>query len=133
MLKSLEKAYYRLFYWQFCKDKKNCHSSRGSVYPAIVVLTVICFGNFLTALYVVSKFIVRLPKLGDLAITMVVLFFFILNCIIFYRKKKYLEIEKLFCDESDDEKHRNNLLCELFLIYSMFSFVTLGLIFGNPF
>lgn len=137
-MKNIVKLLYcRLFYWFFRFNKKQAtgaeEANEEAGILAVMLLSGIMFLFVFSLLFIVSLFIIRLPKPSSLFIYSVGVVIVVLNSVFFFSHKRYLMIKRRF--ENEDKRTRiiRSSLCFLFVFISMFSMGILSCIFGNPF
>lgn len=136
-MKTLIRLYYRLFYWFYRFNKKKAsgaeETDKEASVLAVILLSVVMFLFIFSLLFVVSLFIIKLPKPSSLFIYSVGIVIVVFNSFFFFSHKRYLMIKKKF--ENEDRRTRivRSLLCFLFVFISMFAMGILGVLFGNPF
>lgn len=94
------KAYYRLFYF-FYKIEKTNHrgreeSDKSATLMALAPICLLCFCNLLTLLYIISRFIIALPRPSSLfycilaALVVGFNFFLFFTSVVTYQSRKCL-------------------------------------------
>ena len=131
----IKKAYYLLFYFYFRLEKKNNRggevSDKLATFSALMPICVFCFGDFLTVLFVVSRFLIPLPKLSDWFLYSIAVVIIVLNFVLFFRKKRYIAIKELFEGEEDHVRLFRSLLCIAFSLASLFTMAFLIALFDH--
>lgn len=132
----IKKAYYRLFYFYFRLEKKDFRgeevSDKLATFSALMPICVFCFGDLLTVLYVVSRFLIPLPKLSDWFLYSMAVVIIVLNFVLFFRKKRYIAIKEMFFGEEDHVRLIRSLLCIVFSLASLFTIAFLIALYGHP-
>ena len=137
MISAIKTMYYRLFYWFFRFNKKKAsgaeETDKEASVLAVILLSAVMFLFVFSLLFVISLFIIKLPKPSSLFIYSVGIVIVVFNSFFFFSHKRYLMIKKKF--ENEDRRTRivRSLLCFLFVFISMFAMGILGVLFGNPF
>ena len=134
MIKKLFKAYYRLFFFFFRIEKKNSQgyeeTDKSATFMALAPLCLICFIDLLSVLYLVSRFIVPIPRPSNFLYVILAIFSIGFNFILFYHKRRYLTIIEMYKDENDDQRYRRAFWCIVFSLASLFSIGILIGVFG---
>ena len=132
----IKKAYYRLFYFYFRIEKRNGRGGEErdgfAAIAALIPMVVLCFTNFLTLLYVISRFVLPFPPPSDIVFIIIITIDIGLNGWIFHYKKRYLAVKALFENEDDDLRLKRSFWCVAFSIASLFSMAALIALFGLP-
>lgn len=128
------KAYYRLFYFFFKIEKTNHRgreeSDKSATLMALAPICLLCFCNLLTLLYIVSRFIIALPRPSSLFYCILAALVVGFNFFLFFYKCRYLSIKEMFIDENDEQKFKRTFWCILFILASLFSSAILIGVFG---
>ena len=136
IFKKIIKAYYRLFYFYFRLEKKDNRggecSDKLATFSALMPICVFCFCDFLTVLYVVTRFLIPLPKPSDWFLYSIAAVIIVLNFVLFFRKKRYIAIKEMFSGEEDHVRLFRSLLCIAFSLASLFTMAVLIALFGYP-
>ena len=132
----LKKAYYRLFYFFFRIEKKNYQggeeSDRFAAVVAILPMSILCYSGFFTLLYIISRFILPIALPSGVFFVLFAIVDIVLNCILFFNKKRYLKIKEMFNDEDYDRRFKRSFWCIVFSILTLNSMFILIGVFGNP-
>lgn len=132
----LLKAYYRLFYFFFRIEKRGHRgqeeSDRSAAFMALMPMSLLCYCNFLTLLYIIARFILPLSCPSKLFYYIMAILFVGSNFCLFFHKKRYLEIKAMFENENKDTRFKRSFWCVVFIIASMFTMFVLIAIYGIP-
>ncbi len=120
MLNIYNYIFYR-FYFQYCKTTNRTKSS--SAYFAVVSLTWVVLFNIFTILI---PFRNKIPVYPDWAAIIPVVILLLLNSYWFFRKEKYLEIEKKYANENPKQRERGGVLTVIYVVLSFLSLIILG-------
>ena len=132
----LLKAYYRLFYFFFRIEKRGHRgqeeSDRLAAFMALMPMSLLCYCNFLTLLYIIARFLLSLSSPSNSVFYIIAVFVIVSNFCLFFHKKRYLMIKAMFENEDKDSRFRRSFCCVVFIIVSMFTMFVLIAIFGIP-
>lgn len=139
VLHFIKMAYYRLFYFFFRFGEKVDNKSpypdadlKFASITGIMIMSMVIFVDIFTVYWVISRFVVKLPIVSPFVFTSAIISVFILNMILFLRKKRYVRIIEYFRCESENAKGIRTFLCVIFTLASLFTISILGSHFGNP-
>ena len=135
-IKRLLIAYYRLFYFFFRIEKKDHHGKEASDISATIMalmpVSVICYCDLLTLLYLIARFLITIPHTPNYVLYSIAIVIVILNFILFFQKKRYIAIKKMFECEDDNLKLKRSIWCIVFTAFSLFIMLALIALFGTP-
>ena len=130
------KVYYRLFYFFFRIEKKDSlgreETDSFAAIAALIPITVLCFANFLTLLYVIARFVLPFSPPSDVFFIIIAIVDVGINGWLFLYKKRYLQIKEMFQGENENKRLDRSFLCLVFSIASLFTIVILIALFGLP-
>ena len=136
IFKKLIKAYYRLFYFFFRIEKRNGRGGEETdsfaAIAALIPMVVLCFTNFLTLLYLISRFVLPFSPPSDIVFIIIIIIDIGLNGWLFLFKKRYLIVKALFENENDGLRFKRSFWCVGFSIASLFTMAVLIALFGLP-
>lgn len=134
-MKKLINAYYRLFYFYFRIEKRGYHgmeeSDKSAAIMALMPVCLFCYCNVLTLLYLISRFLISLPRIPKAIHVVIVLIITVSNYYWFFRKKRYIAIKEMFEGEEDHVRLFRSLLCIAFSLASLFTMAFLIALFGH--
>lgn len=131
----IKKAYYRLFYFYFRIEKRGYHgmeeSDKSAAIMALMPVCLFCYCNVLTLLYLISRFLIPLPRIPKAIHVVIVLIITVSNYYWFFRKKRYIAIKEMFEGEEDHVRLFRSILCIAFSLASLFTMAFLIALFGH--
>lgn len=134
IINQLINAYYRLFYFYFRIEKRGYHgmeeSDKTATIMALMPVCLFCYCNVLTLLYLISRFLIPLPRIPKAIHVVIVLIITVSNYYWFFRKKRYISIKKMFEGEEDHVRLFRSLFCIAFSLASLFTMAFLIALFG---
>ena len=98
----------------------------------IMIMSMVVFFDVSTAFWIISRFVVKLPIVSPFVFASAIILVFILNMVLFFRKKRYVRIVEHFRNETENAKGLRTFLCVVFTLASLFTISLLGICFGNP-
>ncbi len=132
-------AYYRLFYFFYrygeIVNNKNPYPDNNIKSVSVIgimLFSMVIFVDVFTVLWIISRFIVKLPIVSPLFFVSAILLIFVLNLILFFRKNRCVKIVEHFRGESENIKGLRTFLCVIFTLASLFTISILGIHYGNP-
>ena len=135
----IKMAYYRLFYFFFrfgeIVDAKSPYPDADLKFASVIgimIMSMVVFFDVSTAFWIISRFVVKLPIVSPFVFASAIILVFILNMILFFRKKRYVRIIEHFRCESENIKGLRTFLCVIFTLASLFTISILGFQYGNP-
>jgi len=137
ILKSIVKAYYRLFYFFFRIEKRSSGQIEKSdgfcAFMAILPLCLFGFIDLIIVEYLFSRFVYNLniSQYKTFAI-ITCLIVDIFNVVLFLYDKKYLKIKDMFSTESSEVRSKRSFFCILYSLITMFGSIIIIAIFGLP-
>lgn len=139
VLSVIKMAYYRLFYFFFrfgeIVENNSSDSNKDFISASIIgimIMSVVIFVDFFTVFWIISRFVVTMPIVSPLVFAFTIILVFVLNMILFFRKKKYVRIVEHFRCEPENVKGFRTFLCVVFVLFSLFTISILGIHYGNP-
>lgn len=131
----IKKAYYRLFYFYFRIEKRGYHgmeeSDKTAAIMALMPVCLFCYCDVLSLLYLISRFLIPLPRIPKAIHVVIVLIITVSNYYWFFRKKRYIAIKEMFEGEEDHVRLFRSLLCIAFSLASLFTMALLIALFGH--
>ena len=136
IINQIIKAYYRLFYFYFRIEKRGYHgmeeSDKSAAIMALMPVCLFCYCDILTVLYVISRFLITLPRISGPIHVIIGIIIVIFNYLWFFREKRYIAIKKMFEGEEDHVRLFRSLMCIAFSLASLFTMAILIALFGLP-